>query len=82
MTVWKKMEEAPKSIVTEKKVVREGKEVLRSFVKPIYILAVTSDNNVLKTHWLPQEERWDLFSKNHPPKAWMEVPKYEETCEG
>lgn len=23
------------------------------------------------TRWIPDEERWEFFTKDHPPEAWM-----------
>ena len=31
---------------------------------------------VTLTRWLPKEGRWSMFSKDHPPIAWMPFPAH------
>ncbi|MDB6454744.1 hypothetical protein [Falsirhodobacter sp. 20TX0035] len=61
---------------TEMRVIGK-KEVERSIHTAPTIFAAASDGQtVTMTRWLPKEERWVMFSKDHPPIAWMHLPSH------
>lgn len=43
---------------------------------PEYIIAAGNSGVVTLSKWLPNEDRWNMFSKNTPPIAWMPWPKH------
>lgn len=72
MTDWNfNIEEAPKSTVVYKEYTRkDGKKVKKPEFNFIAIWA--TDGLILtRTHWLPEQERWNMFKKDSPPKAWQ-----------
>lgn len=45
------------------------------------IIAAGSKGHVTVSKWLPREERWQMFSKDTPPLAWMPWPTHPEAAE-
>lgn len=44
---------------------------------PVLIIAAGADGvTVTATSWLPKQERWNMFSKGHPPIAWASWPDH------
>lgn len=72
---------APKGGYVERTETRKGEPVkIREWVSP-RIHAVSSDHRVITSRWLPDlkkegEGRWEMFSKDHPPLAWIAFPEY------
>lgn len=70
----------------------ENKKMLRVIGKtetlvevhfPVLIIAAGADGTtVTATSWLPKQERWNMFSKDHPPIAWMPWPDHPNACNG
>lgn len=48
---------------------------------PGLIIAAGNDGVVTVSRWLPKEERWNMFTKDVPPMAWMPWPKHPEATE-
>ena len=69
---WQTIETAPKGSFRSVGVRGGG---TRDVYEPVYILAPTSDGQVTITYWVPETERWSMFSKKHPPTYWMPLPK-------
>ncbi|AVH41856.1 hypothetical protein [Agrobacterium tumefaciens] len=40
-----------------------------------YIIAAGHCGAVTKSYWIPDQERWCMFSKDVPPRAWMPWPE-------
>lgn len=77
MTSWNyNMDEAPKG--TYEKVVRtfKGQEVTYDRHIPTLVIAAGNDGVVTVSRWLPEEERWNMFTKNVPPFAWYPWPEH------
>ena len=45
---------------------------------PEYILAASACGVVTRSRWLPESGRWEMFTKEVPPVAWMMWPKYNK----
>jgi hypothetical protein len=69
---WQPIETAPKGSYKE---VAVGKGGVRDHYEPEYILVPTSDGKVTISYWVPDQERWCMFTKKHPPKWWMPLPE-------
>ena len=70
------IDEAPKGYykTTRKKFGKVEKEV-REHV-PVKIIAAGNDGVVTISRWLPDEGRWNMFSKDVPPLAWQHWPEH------
>ena len=44
--------------------------------KPDVIIAAGGCGVVTKSYWIPDEERWCMFTKDVPPVAWMPWPEH------
>lgn len=45
---------------------------------PALIIAAGNDGVVTISKWLPKEGRWNMFTKDVPPLAWMPWPTHPE----
>jgi len=45
---------------------------------PALIIAAGNDMIVTVSKWLPEQGRWNMFSKLKPPKAWQHWPTHPE----
>lgn len=43
---------------------------------PELIIAAGNGGVVTISRWLPEEERWNMFTKDVPPLAWQPWPKH------
>ena len=68
--------QAPKG--KTKKITRtlKGKEVETELHVPEKILAAGNEGVVTLSHWIEKEQRWNMFTKDVPPLAWMPWPKH------
>jgi hypothetical protein len=66
------METAPKSKVRSKK---RGKQEYPE-VDYIHILTASMCGRVLLSTWLPHEGRWERYTKDSPPVAWIDKPEH------
>lgn len=67
---WQPISTAPKGVT---RTVAVGDRAGRRDVHvPTYLLVPTSDGEITMTCWLPGPQRWNMFSKNHPPTHWWD----------
>ncbi len=56
-----------------------GKNVVMSVVHvPEPIIAAGNDGVVTVSRWIDREKRWNMFTADVPPIAWMPWPKHPE----
>lgn len=67
---WQPIETAPKGGI---KLVSGNKGVREMWISP-RILTFTSAGDLTITYWVPDGERWCMFSKKTPPTHWMPLP--------
>lgn len=68
------MDEAPKG--EYKEVPARNGSVRKVFV-PEKILAAHHDGELVTiSNWIPEQERWNMFSKDAPPIAWSPWPDH------
>jgi hypothetical protein len=83
MTAWNfNMGEAPRGrfeTVTRKTPKGTETQVQRHF--PDLILAAGNNRVVTASRWLPDEGRWNMFTKECPPIAWMPWPTHPEAAQ-
>lgn len=46
---------------------------------PVPIIAAGNDGVVTLSRWLPNEGRWNMFTKSVPPLAWMPWPAHPQS---
>jgi hypothetical protein len=56
----------------------KGKEVEYEQHIPELIIAAGNGCVVNLSRWLPEEGRWNMYTKEVPPKAWIPWPKHPE----
>lgn len=80
MTDWNfNMAEAPRGQTETRSWTKEdGTEAQRSVFIPERIIAAAGDEKqtVTVSNWLPDQNRWNMFAKEHPPIAWMAWPEH------
>lgn len=78
MTEWSyDMDAAPKGEYELVPSVRGGKDIERRVWRGVRILAADDVGEVVTTSsWLPDQERWNMFSKDRPPIAWAPYPEH------
>lgn len=70
------IEEAPKGRTVERAVTTEkGKVPYEAFERENVILA-SKCGKVTVSYWIPDENRWCMFSKHEAPVAWMHWPAH------
>lgn len=75
------MDEAPKGRTeTRSWTSADGKEGQRQVFVSERIIAAAGDDKqtVTPSNWLPDQGRWNMFAKEHPPIAWMPWPNHPE----
>ena len=72
------MDEAPRGETRIVKRVIGKNEVEVAEHVPALIIAAGNDLVVTVSKWLPDQGRWNMFSKNTPPRAWQPWPKHFE----
>lgn len=73
------IDQAPKGksqIVGTGKTDKEGRPVMKEVHVAPRIIAAGSGDVVTLNKWLPAEERWEMFTKDHPPIAWQPWPDH------
>jgi hypothetical protein len=63
------MAKAPRGFY-DVRAVPKGKGHVKTFV-PEHIVAASACGVVTVSHYLPDEKRWEMFTADHPPIAWM-----------
>lgn len=55
----------------------DGETVVYSQHVSAKILAAADDGKtVTVSNWIPDQQRWNMFAKEHPPIAWMPWPNH------
>ncbi len=67
---WQTIETAPKGKTRKAPVGNKGGE--RIIYDPDYILVPTSSGEITLSCWLPDQQRWNMFSAKHPPTHWWD----------
>lgn len=69
--------EAPKGHYENVPYEHNGKQLSRSTFIPAYIMAASIDGKtVTRSAWMPDQQRWNMFTKEHPPIAWQLWPAH------
>lgn len=66
------MDDAPRSHYERRKA---GKGVV-SYLVPHRLLCAGPDGLITISYYIPDEDRWNMFSAKQNPLAWMELPKH------
>lgn len=83
MSEWNfNMDEAPKGDWREAPRMVGKKLVNIATHFPVQIIAAGNGDVVTLSRWLPDEGRWNMFSKSTPPIAWMPWPAHPTPTEG
>ena len=45
---------------------------------PVLIIAAGNDGVVTPSKWIEKDQRWNMFTKDVPPLAWMPWPTHPE----
>lgn len=73
------MSQAPRgSLVTIDRQIGKNTATIEQHVPDLIIAAGRDGKTVTVSRWLPEADRWNMFSKAHPPIAWMPFPKHPE----
>lgn len=82
MTAWNfDMDEAPRGTSrTVSRTLGKNQIEVEEFT-PYFILAAGNGGVVTFSRWLPNEGRWNMFSKAVPPLAWMPWPSHPHRTE-
>ncbi|MFC6487330.1 hypothetical protein [Nitratireductor sp. GCM10026969] len=70
--------QAPKGkteYVTTGKTDKDGRPVLKKVHIAPRIIAAGNGDVVTLSRWLPDESRWEMFTKDAPPLAWQPWPE-------
>lgn len=71
------MDEAPKGRYRTVTRNMKGQDIETQVFVPEPIFAAASDGETVTiSKWMPKEERWNMFTKDTPPIAWMPFPKH------
>lgn len=69
LTGWRDIESAPKGGFREVSVGNKGGS--RRVHDPVKIVAQDSEGKATISYWVEAEDRWCMFTKDVPPRAWM-----------
>lgn len=73
------MSEAPRGeTVTRKQRGKHGEMDVSVFV-PDLIIAASECGKVTLSRWLPDQDRWNMFTKDSPPIAWQPWPEHPKS---
>ena len=73
MSAWNfDMSEAPRGHHEDRAVAKGTRKV---FI-PARIIAAASDGTVTLSNWIPDQQRWNMFTEDAPPIAWMPWPEH------
>ena len=67
---------APKGGTVPQTVVIKGKPVERQVYEAPRLIVATECGKVTTTRWLPESERWEMFSKGSQFIAWQPWPEH------
>jgi len=79
MTPWNfNMDEAPRGETRMvKRTIGKNEVEVAKFI-PAQIIAAGNDEVVTVSYWIPNEERWSMFTKAVPPMAWQPFPTHPQ----
>jgi len=69
---WQDMATAPKGEWVER---QAGKDGMRKVHIPKRIIALMSNGDWTVSYWIPDADRWNMFTKASPPRAWCLPPE-------
>lgn len=72
------MDEAPKGHFKDMVKNIGGRTIMSVVHVPEPIIAAGSNGVVTVSKWIDAEKRWNMFSKDCPPIAWMPWPDHPE----
>jgi hypothetical protein len=76
------MDEAPRgSVRTMARTIGKNTVNVEVFHPDMIIAADASGTVVTPSHWKPSEGRWQMFTKDAPPIAWMPWPEHPRATE-
>jgi len=70
------MDEAPKSFIKTETHIQKGKEVERKTLVQVKLFLAGKDDLVTPSYWMPDQGRWNMFTKDCQPIAFMEWPTH------
>ena len=71
------MDAAPHGRVEQRtRKVKDADVPYEHFVRDRIIVAADDGKTVTMSSWLPEEGRWEMFTKDHPPIAWQLWPEH------
>lgn len=71
--------EAPRGrMEPRQRTTKDGVSTWEEYV-PDHIIAASVCGKVTRSYWIPKEERWCMFTKDAPPKAWQPWPDHPDT---
>lgn len=76
---WKPISEAPKSYVETVEVNTVEGVRKREYFRFIKILTIGNDGEMRMSYWIPEYERWNMYTKDNPPVLFypIELPVIE-----
>lgn len=76
------MDEAPRGEWKTKRVkLKSGKfKQVPVYVGKLIIVAGKTLGHVTTSRWLEEDQRWEMFTKNEQPLAWMSWPTHPEVA--
>ena len=70
--------EAPKGRTVERAVTTEKGKVPYEAFEHDHVILASKCGKVMRSYWIPDEQRWCMFSKHEEPVAWMLWPSHPE----
>ncbi|MBN7764096.1 hypothetical protein JYP52_23445 [Nitratireductor aquibiodomus] len=68
------MHSAPKGEVVQRETIRNGTVTTVETYKPCRIIVAGRCGVVTMSKWIPDEDRWEMFTQDSPPIAWAHWP--------
>lgn len=71
------MSVAPRGKVEKRtRKIKDGDVAYDHFARDRIIVAADDGKTVTMSSWIPDEGRWEMFTKEHPPIAWQLWPSH------
>ena len=67
---------APRGHEEEKIKTIKGKDVVSKVFVPVKIIVACKCGTVTLSHWIPQQQRWNMLAKGEKPLAWLPWPEH------
>ena len=68
--------EAPKGRTVERAVTTEKGKVPYEAFEHDHVILASKCGKVMRSYWIPDENRWCMLSKHEAPVAWMHWPEH------